>query len=87
MASHASWMENFPVSRLEGTVQPSHRQPMVDYSNMAAMAPLEARALIGDGNFGGDCQKPDDVMAALWQIAVAETRALLQEAWRVNPVT
>ena len=60
---------------------------MVDYSNVASMTPGEARALIGDGNFGGDYQKPDDVMAALWQVAVAETRVLLQEGWRVNPAT
>ena len=86
MASHASWMENFPITRLAGVLQPAHRQPMVDYSNMSSMTPIEARALIGDGNFGGDYQKPDDVMAALWQVAVAETRALLQEGWRVNPV-
>ena len=87
MASHASWMENFPITRLTGVLQPSHRQPMVDYSNMSSMTPDEARALIGDGNFGGDYQKPDDVMAALWQVAVAETRVLLQEGWRVNPAT
>lgn len=87
MASHASWMENFPITRLTGVLQPAHRQSMVDYSNMSSMTPIEARALIGDGNFGGDYQKPDDVMAALWQVAVAETRVLLQEGWRVNPAT
>ena len=87
MASHASWMENFPITRLAGVLQPAHRQSMVDYSNMSSMTPGEARALIGDGNFGGDYQKPDDVMAALWQVAVAETRVLLQEGWRVNPAT
>ncbi len=82
MASHASWMENFPITRLAVVVQPSHQQPMVDYSGMASMTPKQARELIGDGNFGGDYQKPDEVMDALWRVAVEETRELLQGPWR-----
>ncbi len=82
MASHASWMENFPITRLAGVVQPTHRQAMVDYSNMASMTPHEARALIGDGNFGGDYQKSDEVMDTLWKVAVAETRELLAGPWQ-----
>ena len=82
MASHASWMENFPITRLPGVAQPAEQRPMVDYSNMASMTPQEARALIGDGNFGGYYQKPDDVMDALWRVAVAETRELLEGPWQ-----
>lgn len=81
-ASHASWMENFPITRLAGVAQPTHQQPMVDYSGMASMTPKQARALIGDGNFGGEYQKPDDVMDALWHVAVEETRELLQGPWQ-----
>ncbi len=82
MASHASWMENFPITRLAGVTPPSHQQPMVDYSGMASMTPKQARELIGDGNFGGEYQKPDDVMDALWRVAVEETRELLQGPWQ-----
>ena len=82
MASHASWMENFPITRLPGAAQPAEQRPMVDYSNMASMTPQEARVLIGDGNFGGYYQKPDDVMDALWRVAVAETRELLEGPWQ-----
>ena len=82
MASHASWMENFPITRLPGVAQPAEQRPMVDYSNLASMTPQEARVLIGDGNFGGYYQKPDDVMDALWRVAVAETRELLEGPWQ-----
>ena len=82
VASHASWMENFPITRLAGVVQPTHQRPMVEYSKLASMTPHEARELIGDGNFGGDYQKPDDVMNALWKVAVAETRELLDGPWQ-----
>ena len=35
----------------------------------------------GDGNFGGFYQRPDDEMLALWEVAIAETRALIEEGW------
>jgi creatinine amidohydrolase len=82
VASHASWMENFPITRLKGVAQPSRQQPMVDYSKLTAMTPQQARVLLGDGNFGGDYEKPDEVMAALWRVAVAETRELLAGPWK-----
>jgi creatinine amidohydrolase len=82
VASHASWMENFPITRLAGVVQPTHQRAMVDYSNMASMTPHEVRELVDDGNFGGAYQKPDDVMDALWKVAVLETRELLESPWQ-----
>ena len=87
MASHASWMENFPITRLVGVAQPSHQQPMVDYSGMASMTTKQVRELIGDGNFGGDYQKSDEVMNALWRVAVEETRELLQGPWQKEQFT
>jgi len=39
------------------------------------------RELIGDGNYGGVYQKPDEDMHRIWGIAVEETRALLQGDW------
>ena len=55
---------------------------MVDYSHLASMTAQGARAFLGDSNFGGNDEKPDAVMAALWQVAVAETRELLTGPWR-----
>jgi creatinine amidohydrolase len=43
--------------------------------------PAEVRALVGDGNYHGRYQRPDDEMTALWQVAVEETRALIEHGW------
>ena len=60
VASHASWMENFPWTRLEGVVQPSQMKPMIDMSRMRTMSPEAVRSYLGDGNFGGYYERPDD---------------------------
>lgn len=38
-------------------------------------------AYLGDGNFGGWYQRPDAEMLEIWQIAVGETRALIENNW------
>ena len=81
VASHASWMENFPWTRLPGVAQPDTRKPMVDFDRMRVMAPPAVRDLLGDGNFGGLYQRPDADMLAIWEVAVAETRAVLEGPW------
>jgi len=45
------------------------------------MSPAQARAFLGDGNFGGFYQRPDEDMVAIWQVAVEETRELLISGW------
>ena len=81
VASHASWMENFPWTRLAGVAQPDERKPMVDFDRMRVLPPAGVRRLLGDGNFGGLYERPDADMLAIWEVAVAETRALLQGPW------
>lgn len=81
VASHASWMENFAWTRLPGVVQPEQRKPMVDFDKMRVQDPKGVRAMLGDGNFGGYYQRPDEEMQAIWDIAVAETRALMEGSW------
>ncbi len=81
LASHASWMENFPWTRLPGVQQPDGKKAAVDVAAARHLAPREMRALLGDGNFAGAYQKPDEDMLALWQTGVAETRARLSEGW------
>ena len=80
VASHASWMENFPWTRLSGSEPASGRKPMVDTDLMKTMAPFEVRMLLEDGNFGGRYQRDDSEMLEIWDVAVTETRALL-ESW------
>jgi creatinine amidohydrolase len=81
VASHASWMENFPWTRLAGVVQPAQQKPMIDFGRLRVMGPAEVKAYLGDGNFGGYYQRPDEEMLAIWQVAVAETRALIEGPW------
>ncbi len=81
VASHASWMENFPWTRLPGVVQPTQQKPMVDLAHMRAMNPSGVKALLGDGNFGGYYERPDEEMQAIWDVAVKETRDLLEGGW------
>lgn len=81
VASHASWMENFPWTRLPGVVPPETRKPPIDRDRMATMSPEQVRAYLGDGNFAGLYQRPDEEMLSIWEVAVAETRALLEGPW------
>jgi creatinine amidohydrolase len=82
VASHASWMENFPWTRLAGAAPPGEQKPMIDLARMRLLDPQALRAYLGDGNFGGYYQRPDEEMQAIWDIAVAETRRLMDEAWK-----
>lgn len=79
--SHANWMENFPWTRLANAPAPITPKPIVDRETMKAHPAAMVRDILGDGSFGGDYQKPDDVMLAIWQTGVAETRAQLEGPW------
>jgi creatinine amidohydrolase len=81
VASHASWMENFPWTRLPGVQLPAEQKPMVDMARLRLSGPAELRALLRDGNYGGLYERPDEDLLSIWQVAVEETRALLAEGW------
>ena len=81
VASHGSWMENFPWTRLPGVTVPETPRPMVDMARVRALDPVALKQYLGDGNFGGYYERPDDEVLALWQVAVDETRALLDGTW------
>jgi len=81
VASHGSWMENFPWTRLPGIAMPTEQRPMVDIAQVRALDPIALRELVGDGNFGGLYQRSDDEVLAVWQVAVQETRELLAGSW------
>ncbi|MBL4916780.1 creatininase family protein [Szabonella alba] len=81
VASHASWMENFPWTRLPGVIQPAQQKPMVDAARLRVMGPEAVRAYLGDGNYGGYYERPDAEMLSIWSVAVEETRALIEGPW------
>jgi creatinine amidohydrolase len=80
-ASHASWMEGFPWTRVQGVEGPAGSKPPVDLSDRADLSPEEFRARIGDGSFGGYYRRPDGELMSVWKIAVEETRDVLTEGW------
>jgi len=81
VASHASWMESFPWTRVAGATPPDTQKPLVDLAALRQRDATAMRPLLGDGSFGGRYQRPDAEMLAIWQVAVEETRALLMSGW------
>jgi creatinine amidohydrolase len=81
VASHASWLENFPWTRLPGVTQPGEQKPMMDLARFVQLDPVEKKTLLGDGNYGGFYQRSDEEMLVMWRVAVEETRALMQDGW------
>jgi len=81
VASHASWMENFPWTRPEGVDMPAERKAMIDLARYQRLDPGAKREMLGDGNFGGAYQRSDEEMLALWQVAVEETRSVIADDW------
>lgn len=81
VASHASWMENFPWTRLPGVEVPGTQKPMTDLDRLRLLSPAQLRQTLGDGNYGGLYQRSDEDMLALWAVAVGETTDLLEHGW------
>jgi len=77
VASHASWMENFPWTRLADVEMPDTRKPMISLTELRKKDPAGVRAYLGDGNYGGYYQRADDEMLAIWHIAVDELREII----------
>lgn len=81
VASHASWMETFPWTRLGDATPPDERKPMVDVDVLRLLSPEAVRDYMGDGNMGGAYGKPDATMLELWRVGVEETRAAIEGPW------
>lgn len=80
-ASHASWMETFPWTRVPGVVVPDGRKAPVDLSDREDVSLARLRERLGDGSFGGWYERPEEVMTGVWETAVSETRDRLTEGW------
>ncbi len=81
IASHASWMENFPWTRLLNVAMPQGQKQPIELAQVRQLNPGEARAYLGDGNYAGVYQRSDEEMQGLWQVGVEETRAVIEEGW------
>jgi creatinine amidohydrolase len=81
VASHASWMENFPWTRLANVELPSEQKPMSDLDVIRQLDPTSLRTYLKDGNFGGRYGRDDDEMMKVWRAGVEETRELLASGW------
>ena len=81
-ASHASWLENFPWTRLEDVESPSGRKPMASLQVLRTASPAGVRELLGDGSYGGPYERSDADWGAVWAAGVEEVRDLLVNAWR-----
>jgi creatinine amidohydrolase len=81
VASHASWMENFPWTRLEKVQMPARQKPMSDSEKIRRLDPKSVREYLNDGNYGGLYERDDEEMMKIWLTAVQETRELLGDDW------
>ena len=81
VASHASWMENFPWTRLAKVSLPAEQKPMSDSEKLRRLDPKSLREYLNDGNYGGLYQRDDEEKMKIWYTAVEETRELLCEDW------
>lgn len=80
-AGHASWMENFPWTRLADVAMPADSVALPERGSGAALVGQAARAYYGTGNFTGLYQRPDSDMLAIWEVAVDETRTVIDRDW------
>lgn len=80
VATHAGWMENFPWTRLPDRTPVEGMKPAIDVEHMRTLPPFEVRLLLEDGCLGGRYQRDDSEMLEVWDVAVRETRGLL-ESW------
>lgn len=80
-ASHASWMEGFPWTRVASVTPPAGHKASVDLTGRESLSPQAFRDRLGDGSFGGWYERPDAELLAIWEIAVQETRELLEGGW------
>ena len=78
IASHASWMENFPWTRLANVTMPSEQKSMSDLEYLRQLNARSLRDYLKDGNYGGYYQHEDEEMMKIWQAGVEETRQLLE---------
>lgn len=78
--THASWMENFPWTRLAGVEPPAEAKDEV--ATPLPGDPTAVREVLGDGSYGGAYVRADEDMLAVWAVGVAETRDRIEALGR-----
>jgi creatinine amidohydrolase len=81
VASHASWMENFPWTRLANVAMPREQKPATELETIRQLDPNALRHYLKDGNWGGVYERDDEEMLKIWNVGVNETRELLSANW------
>ena len=82
-ASHASWLENFPWTRLAGRRRsPESASRWSTSRRCARPTRAEVREMLGDGSFGGLYERPDEDVLRVWRAGVEEVRRVLENGWR-----
>lgn len=79
-ASHASWMEAFPWTRIAGVELPDEHKPATPVA--WTTDPETMRELLGDGSMGGWYDRPAEQIQRIWAAGVDEIRELLERGWR-----
>lgn len=80
-AGHASWVENFPVVRVEGARPPTDAKPLVPSEALQGASPHRVRELLGDGSGGGPYLLEENA-EKVWAAAVALLRDRLMSGWQ-----
>ena len=81
VASHASWMENFPWTRLANVAMPAEQKPATELETIRQLDSKALRTYLKDGNWGGVYQRDDEEMLKIWHVGINETRELLGGNW------
>jgi creatinine amidohydrolase len=81
IGSHASWMENFPWTRLADVTLPQERKAPIDTQLKSVLDNQAFKEYLGDGNYGGYYQRADEEMMAIWDVAKMEATEALEEGW------
>ena len=81
IGSHASWFENFTWTRIPGVELPAEQKILPDRTGLPKLVGKHLRDVMGDGNYGGYYQRSDEDMQAIWQVAVEETRMMIEKGW------
>jgi creatinine amidohydrolase len=81
VASHASWMENFPWTRLANVAMPAEQKPATELETIRQLDSKALRTHLKDGNWGGVYQRDDEEMLKIWDVGIDETRELLSGNW------
>jgi creatinine amidohydrolase len=74
---HASWVESFPWVRVAGVELPAVAKPPVALDELAPVGPHDAKALLGDGSYGGPYDLGPARAVAIHDAAVVAARAAL----------